>query len=509
VVGSEAKTGNAYPRIPPIKAIAQPDARTLLLVSGGDGIYSDETQVPNLIKYDLISGETTDLGRFIDNNGVPGWIPQCAVYSAEEDSLYVGLQQAACELRLWRISLHRRPEDKETPDLISVSGVHEQRVSTVPFGSSVQGANTLPYMHAGNVSMLELGWFGEGKIIPAGESAISDLRFVGNVLYGITRGRRSHLFRYAPYAYNRFVENYDVHVCDLGVIVESPVSGGRLIYQPTTDQLVLFLKVEKAIEVLLYDRLAENKAYHPHYHSVPHWDPFSFRTAPWTLWSSWNLNDFSLTDLIYDYERNHVWSVNNGGELVCVQLSKAAVSSSGIFVLPNTCVFAGQDLFAVSGQGEAVLIDVSGRPAIRRSIDHSGKPGFTCCVYSEPSSHVVLGTADGKLLIYDARIGVWKGQADVASKVRALAPGRSGVVYGFCGEDNGIGEPFVLDLASCQARRLGILQVKSDPRFWINHRCDCLAIGRNGEVYFGEADRISHLLVYCPPSDVNDTKPSS
>jgi len=501
ILGKEANTNHDYPQIPPLKAIAQTDVRSLLLVYGGDGAYVDEHQIPSLVRYDLISGETTDLGRFIDQDGVPGWIPQCALYYPEENSLYIGLQHAVGELRLWRVSLPACTEKEVRQSPIVVSGFHEQKVNATPFGASVQGTNALPYATAGNISMLELGWFGEGKVIRAGESAISDLCFIGDVLYGITRGNRSHLIRYAPYAYNRFVENYDVHVCDLGTIADFGTSGARILRRPNTNQLFLFLRTEKLILVSLYDAAAERTAYRPHFHSLPQWDPFSFAVSPWISCSSWALFDLSLTDLVCAQNKDHVWSVNGGGELVSVEIMKQAVSPAGIRVLPNTCLSVGHDmLFVVTDQGEAVRLDISERAAIRSSFSYGEKPEVTCSVYSEEGSLVVLGTADGRLLIHDPLKGTWK-EATIAAKVRALTAGRNNFVYGFCGEDNGIGEAFALNLTSCQVRRLGVLQVRSEPRFWINHRCDCAATGKNGEVYFGEADRISHLLVYCPPSN--------
>src|SRR5262249_45194836 len=157
------------------KAIVQPNRDTLLLVHGGDGIYLDDTQVPSLVRYDLTSNEMTDLGRFIDKDGVPGWIAQCALYSPEDNSVYVGLQQAVGDLRLWKISLSRCDDSEGMQRSIIVPSIHERKVDTFPFGAGIQGADSLPYLREGSVSMVELGWSGEAKVIPAGECAVSDL----------------------------------------------------------------------------------------------------------------------------------------------------------------------------------------------------------------------------------------------------------------------------------------------------------------------------------------------
>ena len=75
---------------------------------------------------------------------MPGWIPQCALYCHEENALYVGLQHELGELRHLEDLLARLADGKAPSRLISVSPAYEQKVNSVPFGSSVQGANTLP-----------------------------------------------------------------------------------------------------------------------------------------------------------------------------------------------------------------------------------------------------------------------------------------------------------------------------------------------------------------------------
>jgi hypothetical protein len=177
------------------------------------------------------------------------------------------------------------------------------------------------------------------------------------------------------------------------------------------------------------------------------------------------------------------------------------VASTGIYAVPNSCVqVAPKRLFLCSPRGEAIIVDVSGEAKICSSSACARIPEITCGIHSEVHALVALGTADGSVLFYDSTNGQLRGEANLGFKARALCA-RGGTAYGFCGGDNEIGEPFVLDLALLEVRRLGILQVRSNPRFWINHRCDSVAIGREGEVYFGEADRISHLFVYRPPSE--------
>jgi hypothetical protein len=70
------------------------------------------------------------------------------------------------------------------------------------------------------------------------------------------------------------------------------------------------------------------------------------------------------------------------------------------------------------------------------------------------------------------------------------------LLYGFQGGDAGIGEAFGVDASSGEIREIGILQVPSQPRYWMCHRCDAVIAGARGEIYFGEADRIAHLFTF-------------
>jgi hypothetical protein len=37
------------------------------------------------------------------------------------------------------------------------------------------------------------------------------------------------------------------------------------------------------------------------------------------------------------------------------------------------------------------------------------------------------------------------------------------------------------------------------PKTWVAHQADVLITGNNGELFIGESDALSHLLIYCPP----------
>jgi hypothetical protein len=82
--------------------------------------------------------------------------------------------------------------------------------------------------------------------------------------------------------------------------------------------------------------------------------------------------------------------------------------------------------------------------------------------------------------------------------IRALTAGRDGKIYGIAGRADVFSRLFVYDPRDRSLRDLGILET-SIPRPWVGQRFDAMATGANGEIFIGEADRISHLFVYYPP----------
>lgn len=504
ILGHEAKLHYEYPLLPPAKALVQTDPRSLYVAFGGDGIYMDDDQVPSLVKYDLISRKAQDLGKFVSEDGTPAWIPQCALFCEDENAIYFGMQQAVEGLHLWKVSLspllnRTIPLRGEPPALKK----HLEKVQAAPFGKSVEGKGRLPYVSEGHVAMVELGWFGEGSVIPPGESAISDLVFVKDTLYGITVGRRPHLFRYSPYQTNRFVENYDVHVCDLGILVEASATRARIFDWAGARRLVALVRTEGSLNGLGYDVALEHRTYRPHIHSVPHWSPFHSYSNPFRLLFTSIGPELPLRNLVFDQQGECIYTTDFLQQLTFLRLPGGEKTTiSGIYASDNTFTLVGPDrFFAMSCEGEALIFDFSKVTAPTTIAKETRKFDFTCAAHWKKLRAVILGRDEGKLVVCDLaeRTGLRILSLPNEWKVRGLASGPSGDMYGYYGKDDAIGEAFVLDAETLTVRELGILQVRSDPRFWINHRCDCMAAGRDGEVYFGEADRTSHLLTYYPP----------
>lgn len=494
IYGHEAKVDYEFPRLPPAKAIVQTDANTLYLAMGGDGVYIDDIQVPSLVRYDLRLAEATEVGRFLTGDGVPAWIPQCAVYEPAENAIYFGMQQLVGELRLWRVLLSGN--EMPAPFSGGLLEAHQRKAAQQPFGASVQGSDDLPFAPANRLRMTELGWRGEGLVVPPGESAIGALSFAGGVLYGVTKGRRAHLFRYAPYQQNRFLENYDVHVCDLAVLSNEPVSAARFL---SHRHIALELDNGRQVELIAYDPALEPAHYRPHYHSIPHWKPWFEGISPFKKLAHVSTSRFNVGCAVFDESTGKIWSID----------AERALSSLDFTTSIHCCPYSlallkPGVLFAVLNSGHAAIIDLHALTTdMHDSLPHAVT--FSC----PPASNgewLVFGTVKGELLVWNiySRRFMSPIPLPFRAPVRALTIDGSGAVYGFAGADNEIGEAFSAQLASGRVRRIGILQIPSGPRYWECHRCDAVCAGPGGEIWFGESGRISHLFCYHPGAVVDD-----
>ncbi len=338
--------------------------------------------------------------------------------------------------------------------------------------------------------LTELGWRGEGLVIPPGESAIGALRFSGDVLYGVTTGRRAHLFRYAPYRQNRFLENYDAHVCDLGVLSDEPVRAARLL---SHSLIALELERDGQVELISYDPALEPAHYRPHYHSIPHWKPWFEGVSPFRTLARIPAAQFNAGCAVLGETSGQAWSINAAGALSSVDFS------TSVHCCPHTLALLKPGvLFAVLSNGHAAIIDLHALTAdVHDSLPHAFE--FSCPPASN-AEWVVLGGVKGELLAWNISRRRFTSTIPLPFRapVRALTLDSSGALYGFAGAADHIGEAFSADLAVGRVRRIGILQIKSDPRYWECHRCDALCAGPRGEIWFGESDRISHLFSYHP-----------
>jgi hypothetical protein len=118
----------------------------------------------------------------------------------------------------------------------------------------------------------------------------------------------------------------------------------------------------------------------------------------------------------------------------------------------------------------------------------------------DPVTGIVYGgTNDGLLFAMnpDQLSFVTLGKPVMQPGLRALTVAADGRVFGLGGDKGGMAHLFCYDPRTRDLRDLGILVATSE-RFWHGYEFGAAVTGRFGEIYFGEADRISHLFIYHP-----------
>lgn len=495
VLGGEGQGPEGYPQLPPAKALAaQPDG-TLLLAFGGDGIYPGSDQVPQLVRWDPVSRKTTDLGPFAcGKDGLPAWIPQCAVATGTGGRVYFGLQQTVGQLRLWCYDPVAAPGVAVATD--AWDG-HRAAVARQPFGASVEGSTPLPFIRNGRAHAYELGWLGEDRAIPVGESAIGALAFGSREsLYGVTVGPRCHLFSFRTGQQNRFTENYEVHPWDLGVIGDGAAMDARIAVDRERKRLLLAIRRSDAVEFWSYAIGAELSAYRGVYHSVPHRPPVAWTAPPWDCDGRVPVDAIRFESLTFHPADACWFALDGSGRLVAARGSAGLTGLAGGTDLPafaQLCAAEGRGLWAVTAAGAVARIEapLAGRPAVQAA----GTFSETVSVVAASSAgQLALGGVHGALAI----VG-WNDDRPTTlpplrrrAPVTALAWHQEDSLWGFAGGEHDIGDAFCFRRGKLE--KLGILQVPSQPRYWMAHRCRAVAVGSDGDAFFGEFDRIAHLF---------------
>jgi outer membrane protein assembly factor BamB len=75
-------------------------------------------------------------------------------------------------------------------------------------------------------------------------------------------------------------------------------------------------------------------------------------------------------------------------------------------------------------------------------------------------------------------------------RIRALALGKDGMIYGVGGEDDAVSKLFRYNPKTGDLRELGVIH----ERGWTVYKIDTMVIGADGVLYLGESSRISHLI---------------
>ncbi len=351
------------------------------------------------------------------------------------------------------------------------------------------------YVREGSLSLRTLGKSGFGRLIPPGECAITALLAApSGLIFGATSGTHAHFFVY-----------------DKGPDADFVVDVGRI-------------EGVEAIRALASD-------------------------SKDNLWGATESGDSSRTGLLFRYPMDPVYAVRtwkHGYRKASIEPIGTIADGKGVSSL--VCDGKRDILYALTSREAALIgIDLSSRKPERLGVvDKSGdysrllviseegmvyglrsrgeiyrfSPGRGCIeglgtALSEEdetsfiAESMVLDRVRGKIFI-GARSGVLfsfdlgtqrlekLGTASRRERIRTLTVVNDGRVFGVAGNPGGLGKLFVYEPDAKRVRVLGIPRATVQ-RFWHGYEFDASCTGRDGEIYLGESDRISHLFIYHPP----------
>ena len=111
------------------------------------------------------------------------------------------------------------------------------------------------------------------------------------------------------------------------------------------------------------------------------------------------------------------------------------------------------------------------------------------------------GTSEGFLFRFSPASGEVDnlGKPMIAQRIRGLALGHDGMVYGLAGDRSLPNLLFRYNIEKRRLERLGGVAVNRSPHYlWRAQQFDAMTTGADGTIYMGESDRGGHLFFYIP-----------
>lgn len=349
------------------------------------------------------------------------------------------------------------------------------------------------------IDMRDLG-YPPADVIPAGESAVRALAVAPNgAIYGITSGKRSHIFALFPQ--HGYVQplGYLKGVTSVGrslvisangdVYIGAAGPGGRLYrYTPKRDE-------EKPIRVDEECGAADLGA------PVPEGGIHALAIN-------------RLSDVIYGVAAP-------GGEFFSYDVAKARFTVHGKVAEGN---IPGERFERHKNLGRAIVLDGEGRVYVsgedgaifrfdftRQTLEKLSvaaptvlgrEPynGVDAWVRAE-SGDLYGGTSDGYLFRFDPKSATMEnlGKPLNQYRIRGLAFARNGKLYGVGGDDDEMARLFSYEPARGTYEMLGMIDVNRRPYYsWHAYVIDGMAIGKDDTIYLGQSERKSKLYLYHP-----------
>jgi sugar lactone lactonase YvrE len=349
-------------------------------------------------------------------------------------------------------------------------------------------------------------------VIPADESAIRSLAVAPNgALYGATSGRRSHLFVLFP------VHGY---VQPLGYLEGVNTVHHSLVVSRTGD---VYLGTSAGV-----DNGGEGYDKYPGGHLL-RYQPDNDERKPLRVDAPCPVADLGVPvagegvySLAIDRERNVIYGLTYpNGHFFSYSIATGKFAVHGKVAEK---LIPGEKFEKEKNISRALAVDSSG------DVFASGEDGFLYRFRSgeqrlerlglraptapgrEPYNRVDAWTEDGRGILYGGTSDGYLFRLDPKSltlrnlgkplnqyRIRGLVWAPGGRLYGAGGDDDEMVRLFSYDPATGEYELLGFLDVNRRPYYsWHAYVVDAMAIGDDGTIYIGQAERISKLYLFYP-----------
>lgn len=346
--------------------------------------------------------------------------------------------------------------------------------------------NACAFIEEGSLVIRELNFYGVSKSIPPDESAITSLVYGNNNrLYGGTSGEKAHLFYYDPFPSNDHVVHIGVvenekEICNLVCDKQGRIYGGTspnsllFCYDPKDDYSLIWKYQCSPIDIIgspakgeRIHALTIDKEREIIYGIIlPNGELFSYNIKN---------NIHKIHHILNPKHLSHV--------LVYFDDAIYGAEQNGVIFryLPSTDKIERLDFRIPCLKGMEFVNEWESAAILEAGVIYGGTL----------SGHIFsLDASKEKVISYGKPIREYH--------IRGLAINRDGIIYGIAGEKGKISHLFYFDPANGEMKDLGLAYVNF-PKCWAGYELGSIAIGKNGEVYLGECDRISHLFIYYPP----------
>lgn len=371
--------------------------------------------------------------------------------------------------------------------------------------------NNSVFVTRGSFYAQELGFRGKVPLIPRLECGITALaRLSPRVVLGATSGQRSHLFAYLPYS-KRFLrlppigDGAQSCRCMVGngageaFFATGPAAGGGHLYRYAAD--------------------APRDLY---YASIDDIDRGEFRLqdrpVPEAVAAFEDLGCIGegegIAALALDGQTGTLYGLTTpGGIFFRRDPASGVISRHDLLgeyfvkrnVIPPALVCAAGKVYFSGKFGRIVCYDPAAdsfRLTAMKIPVSAGREYLNCASALAVAGEMVYGGtyADGYLFAFDPHSETLRalGKPCSENSIRAITVGADGIVWGLSGSASELVHLFAWNPATGESRDCGLMRAKM-PKTWVVHRAGCLLTGADGEIYVGEEDALSHLMIYFPP----------